>query len=98
MEAIVYLFFIGVGFLITVLAVRTAIDYSKTSQEVTEIRRLLEILVKNSGEINAEDKIGKNLKYIKTTDVPGDTCPNCGTKISQNDEICPSCGIKSGSD
>ncbi|EMS69694.1 hypothetical protein [Ruminiclostridium cellobioparum] len=47
MEAIVYLFFIGIGIIITILAVRTAIDYSRTSGDIAEIRRLLQTIVEN---------------------------------------------------
>ncbi|WP_027627222.1 hypothetical protein [Ruminiclostridium cellobioparum] len=47
MEAIVYLFFIGIGIIITILAVRTAIDYSKTAGDIVEIKRLLQTIVEN---------------------------------------------------
>jgi cytochrome c-type biogenesis protein CcmE len=47
MEAIVYLFFIGIGIIITILAVRTAIDYSKTAGDIAEIKRLLQTIVEN---------------------------------------------------
>jgi cytochrome c-type biogenesis protein CcmE len=65
MEAIVYLFFIGIGIIITILAVRTAIDYSRTSGDIAEIRRLLQTIVENGAvtktgagiETQREDKI-----------------------------------------
>lgn len=54
MEAIVYLFFVGIGIIITILAVKAAIDYSKTSGDIAEIKRLLQTIAENS-EVTKND-------------------------------------------
>lgn len=67
MEAIVYLFFIGIGIIITILAVRTAIDYSKTSGDIAEIRRLLQTIVEN-GAVTKTDAGIENQREDKRED------------------------------
>lgn len=90
----VYLIFIGIGIVITILTIRTAIDNSRTAEEITEIRRLLTTLVDNSEKLKLQtDKKEEEQENYEVLDTPIDTCPACGTKITEADKNCPSCGI-----
>lgn len=98
---ILFLFFFGLGLLITFLLIKSAIDNSRTSEEISEIRRLLQILVMEKtadkrGEENPDgaeaEEAGELLEY-ENGDIPYDTCPACGAKISPEDAKYPSCEI-----
>lgn len=98
---ILFLFFFGLGLLITFLLIKSAIDNSRTSEEISEIRRLLQMLVMEKtadkrGEENPDgmeaNDTGKQLEY-DIGDIPYDKCPACGAQISPEDEKCPSCEI-----
>lgn len=95
MEVLVYLFFVGIGVIISFMTIRAAIDNSKTAEEITEIRELLQILVKNSTDIHNQDRVDqeKELENYEILDTPYDSCPACGANISQEAVKCPSCGI-----
>ncbi len=95
-ETFVYLCLFSIGLLITFLIIkaiiRAAIDNSKTSEEIAEIRRLLELLVEKNGVVLGDSKEDE-LKNLEIMDTPFDTCPACGEKLSPDDEACPACGI-----
>ncbi len=92
MEFLVWLFFLVIGLIILYVLVQAAIDNSKTADEITEIRKLLQKLVENTADTKAaqdyEEPEGSG-------DIPllYDTCPACGEKLSVSDAECPSCGL-----
>ncbi len=90
----VYLIFIGIGIVITLLTIRSAIDNSRTAEEIAEIRRLLKILVDNSEKLKLQsDNSEEAQQNYEILDTPIDICPACGIRIAEADKKCPSCGI-----
>jgi|GEM_PF-2460719 len=97
---VLFLFFFGLGLLITFLLIKASIDNSRTSEEITEIRRLLQILVtdkkagiRDEDAGTEEEAVAEALKDFEIMDVPYEKCPACGADISQDDDKCPSCDI-----
>ncbi|OPX42823.1 hypothetical protein CLHUN_33070 [Ruminiclostridium hungatei] len=102
---VLFLFFFGLGLLITFLLIKASIDNSRTSEEITEIRRLLQILVtdkkagiREEADADTEEEVvaeaeAEELKEFEIMDIPYEKCPACGADISQDDGKCPSCDI-----
>ncbi len=88
MGIILYLFFVIFMFCILYWVIQSAIDGSKTAEEIKQIRMILQ---KQYGESLKRDK--QSYDNYKVMDIPYDACPACGTAVKSEDKVCPSCGL-----
>ncbi|EGD46311.1 hypothetical protein Cpap_0924 [Ruminiclostridium papyrosolvens DSM 2782] len=88
MEIILFLFFTILSFCILYLIIQSAIDGSKTAEEIRQIRMILQ---KQYGE-SLKQNIPSDNNY-EAMDVPYDTCPACGATVKLDNNTCPSCGL-----
>lgn len=88
MEIILFLFFTILSFCILYLTIQSAIDGSKTAEEIRQIRMILQKQYVESLKQN----IPSDNNY-EDMDVPYDTCPACGATVKLDNNTCPSYGL-----
>lgn len=88
MGIILYLFFVAFMFCILYWIIQSAIDGSKTAEEIRLIRMILQ---KQYGE-SLKQNIQQDNNY-EAMNVPYDVCPACGTTVKLDNNTCPSCGL-----
>ncbi|WP_024831509.1 zinc ribbon domain-containing protein [Ruminiclostridium josui] len=88
MEIILYLFFVILFFGILYCVIQSAIDGSKTAEEIRMIRMILQKQYEKSSEQNIQSD-----NNYEVMDIPYNVCPACGATLASEDSTCPSCGL-----
>lgn len=88
MGIILYLFFVAFMFSILYWIIQSAIDGSKTAEEIRLIRKILQ---KHYGE-SLKQNIPQDNNY-EAMDIPYNACPACGATVKLDNNTCPSCGL-----
>lgn len=85
-QFIVAIVFWIIGIVVLYLVIQSAIDNSRTANEIKEIRKLLEKQLQN----NRDTGDTTDLEILNTA---YENCPACGAKVAPEDKDCHDCGL-----